>query len=461
MESDIIKKTAEAPARVLDNTVRESKTIIRSVENRKELKKIRRFWHILGPGLTTGASDDDPAGIATYSQAGAKFGYNLLYISFITFPIMSIVQEMCARIGLVTKKGLAGNIKQYFPLPILYVSTALLFIANIFNIGANLGAMASSAQLLLPNISFPALVVIFTVLTLALQISFRYEKYSQILKWLSLVLLAYIVSAFLVDNIDWNFVLYKVFHPTFTPDKDHILMICAIFGTTVSPYLFFWQTAQEVEDKFANNKDEIKYEVNNKHLREMRYDVWFGMLFSNAVMFFIITTCSATLNLNNIMDINTAAQAAQALEPLAGKNSSLLFNIGILGTGLLSIPVLAGSASYAISESLGWSVGMGKKIRQAYAFYGIIIFSLILGLIINFLGLDPIKALIYSAIINGIISPLILIQILILANNDKVMGTFKNSKIYSVFGWIATSIMILVGIITIINLFMKYKLLYY
>lgn len=453
MAEDYIKKTAEAPARVLDDTVKESKAIVRSVQQQKSIKGLRRFWHILGPGLTTGASDDDPAGIATYSQAGAKFGYNFLYISFITFPLMAVVQEMCARIGLVTKKGLAANIKKHFPLPVLYISSALLFIANIFNIGANLGAMASSAQLIFPKISFPALVTVFTIITLILQTSFRYERYSQILKWLSLILLAYIASAFLVDTINWQFVFYKITHPIFTLDKDHILMLCAIFGTTVSPYLFFWQTSQEVEDKYNHNENR-NWQISKKHIRDMRYDVWFGMLLSNVVMFFIITTCSATLHLQGITQMETAAQAAKALEPLAGENASLMFALGIIGTGLLAIPVLAGSASYAIAESLGWDEGVGKKMKQAYAFYGIIIFSLVLGLIINFTGLDPIKALIYSAIINGIVAPIVLIQILTLSNSEKVMGKFKNSKIYTAVGTLATAIMVAVGIITILYIFL-------
>lgn len=449
MAEDYIKKTAEAPARALDGTVERSKTLVKSVQKNKQVKRIRRFWHILGPGLTTGASDDDPAGIATYSQAGAKFGYNFVYISFISFPLMSVVQEMCARIGLVTKKGLAANIKKHFPLPVLYVTSALLFIANIFNIGANLGAMASSTQLLLPKMGFGTLITIFTLLTLILQTSFRYEKYSQILKWLSMVLLAYIASAFMVDNINWSFIFYKITHPILALDKEQILMLCAIFGTTISPYLFFWQTSQEIEDKNNQNKN-LDWQVNKKQIKDMRYDVWLGMLLSNAVMFFIIVTSAATLNLQGITQIQTTAQAAQALEPLAGKNASLLFTLGVIGTGLLSIPILAGSASYAISESLGWSQGIGKKIRQAYAFYGIIIFSLILGVIINFVGLDPIKALIYSAIINGIISPIILIQILILANSEKVMGKFKNSKLYAIIGFIAAAIMVAVGGITIL-----------
>ena len=454
MGNDFVKKTAEAPAKVLDGAIEGSKTAYKSVNNQKQVRQAKRFWHILGPGLTTGASDDDPAGIATYSQAGARFGYNFLYIGFITFPLMSVVQEMSARIGLVTKIGLAANIKKHFPAPVLYASTIFLFIANVLNIGANLGAMASSAQLLVPNVNFPALVVVFTILTLLLQVSFRYEKYSQILKWLSLILLSYVVSAFLVDDINWRFVFYKVLHPGFSFDKEQLLMLCAIFGTTISPYLFFWQTSQEVEEKYTANKITKNFQVNKKSIKDMRYDVWFGMLLSNAVMFFIIATCAATLNLKGISEINSAAAAAQALEPLAGSNASLLFTIGVIGTGLLSIPVLAGSVSYAISESLGWSGGMGKSIKHAYAFYGIIIFSLILGLIVNFFGLDPIKALIYSAVINGLISPIILIQILILSNSEKVMGKYKNSKAYTIIGWIAATIMLLVGGITVMYWFL-------
>lgn len=449
MEKDLIKRTAEAPARFLDTTLDGSKTVLKSIKKQKQIRSMRRFWHILGPGLTTGASDDDPAGIATYSQAGAKFGYNFLFLGLITFPLMSVIQEMCARIGLVTQKGLAANIKKHFPLPFIYVSTVLLFVANVFNIGANLGAMASSARLILPSINFTALVVIFTILTLFLQISFRYEKYSQILKWLSLVLLAYVGSAFMIDDINWHFVFYKVFHPELSLEKDQILLLCAIFGTTISPYLFFWQTSQEIEEKYTNRTSNQILKVNNRHIKNMRYDVWLGMLFSNAVMFFIITTCAATLNPHGISEITSAAQAAQALEPLAGRNATLLFALGIIGTGLLSIPILAGSASYAIAESFGWRQGLGKRIKQAYAFYGVIILSLIFGLIINFLGFDPIRALIYSAIINGIVSPIILIQILLLSNNEKVMGKYKNSKLITSVGWLAVAIMITVGIITL------------
>lgn len=450
VKDDFVKQAAEAPARVLDATVSGSKNAFKVANNHNQTKRIRRFWHILGPGLTTGASDDDPAGIATYSQAGARFGYNFLFVSLITFPLMSVVQEMCARIGLVTKKGLAANIKEHFPLPILYISAGLLFCANIFNIGANLGAMASSTQLIFPQISFPALVVIFTIITLVLQVSFRFEKYSQILKWLSLVLLAYIISAFLVDDIEWKVVFYKMLHPGFTFEEDQMLLLCAIFGTTISPYLFFWQTTQEVEEKYPSAPQKTAFHVNRKTIHEMRIDVWMGMLFSSIVMFFIITTCAATLNLGGLSEIDTSYQAAKALEPLAGKNASLLFSLGIIGTGLLSIPILAGSASYAISESLGWKKGLGKQLKHAYAFYGIIIFSLIFGLVINFLGLDPIKALIYSAIINGLISPLFLIQILILSSNQKVMGKFKNSQLGNIIGWIAAVIMVAACALTIL-----------
>jgi NRAMP (natural resistance-associated macrophage protein)-like metal ion transporter len=416
-------------------------------------KKIKRFWKILGPGLTTGAADDDPSGIATYSQTGAKYGFGLLWLSLFTFPLMAVVQEMCARIGLVTGQGLAANIKKHYSKKVLYFCAALLLFSNTFNIGADLGAMAKGTQLLAPHFGFAWLVITFAIVSLLLQILIPYKKYAKYLKYLTFVLLAYIFSALVVD-INWSEVWGHTFIPAMSFSKDSIILICAVLGTTISPYLFFWQTSQEVEEYNLTPQEVegISTDVNvQRDIKNMRVDVWSGMFFSNLVMFFIIIACGATLFKNGITNITTAADAALALRPFAGNFTYILFAIGIIGTGLLAIPVLAGSASYAVSESFGWKEGLYRKWHEGHAFYSVMILAVGLGILLNFIGLDPIKALIYSAVLNGIIAPIIIFIILHLSSSEKIMGSFKNKPWTKSIGWIAFVLMALVGVAAIVS----------
>ena len=466
MSKDIIEKIAEAPANALDKTVTKTEKMANNLHGKETLAKSRvkfektkqktkDYWHNLGPGLTTGASDDDPSGIATYSQTGAKYGFQLLWLSLVTFPMMSTVQEMCARIGLVTGRGLAGNIGLHFSKKVLYICALLLFSANAVNIGANLGAMAEAVRILQPKFSFEFLVILFAVFSLVMQIYTPYAKYAKYLKWLALILFTYIFAAFMAD-IDWGVALKAALTPTIIFEKEQLILICAILGTTISPYLFFWQTSQEVEEQILEGKTNIASRQGATHedIKKMRADVWTGMLLSNVVMFFIIAACGAVLYGQGITDINTAADAAQALEPFAGEASKMLFAIGIIGTGLLSIPVLAGSSSYAVSESLKWKKsGLNKTLKQAHAFYGIIIISVLVGLVINFLGIDPIDALIYSAVFNGLVAPVILALIVLISSNKKVMGEWTNKTSTTYIGWGVTAIMTLAGIVAIYSLF--------
>ncbi len=420
---------------------------VKQVGATKTVKKTREYWNILGPGLTTGASDDDPSGIATYSQTGAQYGFQLLWLSIITFPLMAVVQEMCARIGMVTGRGLAGVIRTHFSKKVLYACTLLLFAANAFNIGADLGAMAKGAQLLRPSLNFPALVIGFTLLSVGLQIFTPYARYAKYLKWLALVLLAYIASA-LLAHLNWGDVLKHATIPSITWSKDQILLICAILGTTISPYLFFWQTSQEVEQEIMDGKTSITSRQNDVHkadVHNMRIDVWSGMLLSNLVMFFIIAASGALLFTHGITKITTAAQAAEALRPFAGNATYLLFAVGIIGTGLLAIPVLAGASSYAFAESFKLNEGLYRKFKQAHAFYGVIILSMLIGLGLNFIGLDPIKALIYSAVFNGVVAPVVLVLIVIISSNKKIMGPWVNKPSTTIIGWAVTGLMILAG----------------
>ncbi len=451
----IVERAIEAPAVALDRGIEGGQKIARNIplNNQQPIKKAKNFWYLLGPGLTTGASDDDPSGIATYSQTGAQYGFSLLSLAIFTFPLMAIVQEMCARIGLVTGRGLAANIKVHFGKKVLYASTLLLFIANTFNIGADIGAMANAVQLIKPHVPFSLLVVAFALLILALQIFTPYVKYARYLKWLALVLFAYILSAILAHP-DWNTVAKNALIPHLSLNKSTILIICAILGTTITPYLFFWQTSQEIEEEIAAGQTTIKLRQGSskEDIKKMRIDVWSGMFLSNVVMFFIIAACASVLFTRGITNINTAAQAAQALRPFAGNATYWLFAIGILGMGLLAIPVMAGSSAYAISESMGRRQGLNNKLKQGYLFYGVIIISMLVGLGLNFIGLNPIKALIYAAVINGMVAPVIITLIIIIAKNKKVMGEWKNSTIATSFGWLLTFLMAIAGLATIYSI---------
>lgn len=452
----IFEKVAAAPAMVLDKTINTSKQISDSIANQVHIKKANEYWRTLGPGLTTGAADDDPSGIATYTQTGAVYGFQLLWLAGFTFPLMAIVQEMCARIGLVTGRGLAANIRRHYPRWVLYICTALLFIANTTNLGADLGAMAKATQLIAPNMQFPFLVLAFTLVSLALQIFTPYERYAKYLKWLALVLVSYIFSALSVQ-LDLGKLLFHSLIPSITFSKEQILIICGVLGTTISPYLFFWQTSQEVEEQILEGKTTLlqRQGSTEKEIGKMRTDVWSGMLLSNLVMFFIIAAAAATLNASGITNIKTAEDAALALKPIAGENAYLLFTLGIIGTGMLAVPILAGSASYALAESFHWKTGLYRKLKEANAFYGIIILSTLIGLGINFLKLDTIQVLIYSAVLNGLVAPIILVLIVQMSSNKKIMGDRTNHRFVTIIGWGVTAAMTLVGIAAIASLYLS------
>ena len=445
---DLIKRTSDEA----ETTHKES---LLQEGNLPEMRKqAGEYIKKIGPGIITGAADDDPAGIATYSQAGAQYGTGLLWLAAWIYPFMATIQEMCARIALVTGRGLASNIKQTFSRKILYVCTILLFFANTLNIGADLGAMAKSIQLIIPKSSFIFLVIFTGIAGLFLEVLVPYRKYAKYLKWLVLAVFSYIFTG-LIINMDWSILLHDGLIPQITFSKTQILLITGILGTTISPYLFFWQTSQEIEEEISEGKTTIisRKGTNIAEVKKMRIDIWAGMFLSNLVMFFIIAVCSSTLFANGITNIETAADAAQALAPLAGSFASLLFAIGIIGTGLLAIPILAGSTAYAISESFGWKEGLYRKFKTAHAFYGVIVVSIIIGILLNFIGINPIKALIYSAIANGIVAPVILVFIVKISGSKKIMGDFKNSFIKNIIGWIATVFMGITAIAAIVSLF--------
>ncbi len=449
-----ITKGAELPAAMLDRTVSGAMLMKAALPENKVLKKTEDYWHMLGPGLTTGASDDDPSGVLTYSQTGAKYGFNLLWLAPVTFPLMAVIQEMCARIGLVSGRGLAGNIRVHFSKRVLYICTTLLFIANTLNIGADLGAMAKAVQLFSPRLNFAGLVIGFTVISLGLQVFTPYVRYARYLKWLALVLFSYVFST-LLAHLDWGNVLRHALVPQLTFSKDQLLLICAILGTTISPYLFFWQTSQEVEEQILLGKTTLHQRrtvTSKQEIKGMRMDVWTGMFLSNLVMFFIIAACGALLFQHGITEITSASQAAEALRPFAGDGTYFLFAIGIIGTGMLAIPVLAGSSSYAIAESLSWREGLYRKLNQAYAFYGMIIISMIVGLAINFIGIDPIQALIYSAVANGLVAPPILLLIVLMSSNRKIMGRWTNKPFITFIGWFVVLLMSASGLAAIYSL---------
>lgn len=423
-------------------------------EIEKDITKGKEYIKKLGPGLVTGAADDDPAGIATYSQAGASFGTGLIWLSIWTLPLKIIIQEMCSRIALVTGNGLASNIKHHYPKKILYIITILLLSANIINIGANMGVMAKTIQLTFPNIPFSISIITIAFISSILPIIISYKKYSRYLKWLVITLFSYIITG-LIIKMDWKILLHNSLIPQISFSKNYIFLITAIIGATLSPYLFFWQTSQEVEEEVEQGKTTVHLRRGtNKHeIKKMRNDVWGGMVLSNVVMFFIIAVSANTLFINGITNIETVSDAVMALNPLAGPWAGLLFSIGIIGTGFLAIPVLAGSTSYAISESFGWKEGLYRKMKEAKAFYITIIFSILIGVIINFTGIHYIKALIYSAIINGIVSPIIIYFIVRISSNQKIMGYHKNSSLRTKLGWLIFSLISISALATVFLIF--------
>lgn len=399
--------------------------------------KIKGFIRILGPGLITGASDDDPSGVATYSQAGAGFGLTTLWTALLTFPLMAAVQEMCARIGTVTSTGLTGTLKTHYPKWVLYLMLFFSVPAVILNIGADIQGMGAVAHLIIPQMPVFAFSIVFTAILLFVIIRYPYQKIAAIMKWLCLILLLYMIVPFL-SKADWAAVLKHTVIPEIHFNKDFIEIIVAILGTTISPYLFFWQATMSSEDINQNVRTII---VNKNLLSKVSTDVYFGMGASNLVMYFIILTTGVVLHQAHITHIDTVEQAAKALEPLAGKTAYLLFAVGIIGTGLLAVPVLAGSISYMIGETFDWKVGLQKKFGRAKAFYGIIIISLLIGLSLDFVGISPIQALIYTAVLYGITSPVMIVMVMHIGNNKKVMGEFVNGKWSNILGVITLILM--------------------
>lgn len=406
------------------------------------LNIFKKFWKNLGPGLVTGSSDDDPSGIATYSQAGAQFGLGTLWAALLTFPMMAAVQEMCGRIGLVTQRGLTGTLKEHYSKPVLYVVVLLSFPAIVLNIGANIAGMGAVGNLLFPSIDANFFSVSFTMILLVLIIYLPYEKIASVLKYLCLVLLFYIIVPFLYKQ-DFKAIAKSTFLPNIQLSKEYLAILVAILGTTISPYLFFWQATMSIED-LRHRKQKLV--VNKKVIAAMKQDIDIGMLFSNIVMYFIILTTGTVLFNAGIHQIETVEDAAKALKPLAGNAAYILFALGILGTGFLAIPVLSGALSYMITEIFNWENGLDKKFHEAKAFYSIITLSLILGLAINYLGISPINALIYAAILYGITAPVLIAVILHISNNKKIMGRYTNGLWSNIFGTLAFILMSLAAI---------------
>jgi len=405
----------------------------------------KSLWARLGPGLITGAADDDPSGIATYSQVGAKFGYGVLWTAFFTFPLMVGIQTVSARIGRVTGHGLAANIRQHYPAWLLHGIVALLLVANTINIAADIGAMGAALTLLIGG-SAHWYAIAFGITSLLLQIFIPFPRYAPILKALTLALLAYVATVFVV-RVPWGEVFYQTLVPSFSLKPEYIVAIVAVFGTTISPYLFFWQASQEVEEQRAATGEEpliAAPEQARAQLRRIKIDTYIGMGFSNIVAFFIMLTAAVTLHLHGVTDIETSAQAAQALRPLAGDFAFMLFSVGIIGTGLLAVPVLAGSAAYAVAESFQWSMGLGLKLLQASGFYAIVSIATILGVALNFTPIDPIKALFWSSVINGVVAVPIMVVMMLMAMRSDIMGPFVITRRLKILGWLATAIMAIV-----------------
>jgi len=413
-------------------------------------RRFSRFLRILGPGLITGAADDDPSGIATYSQAGASFGYSLLWVFPLVYPLLLSVQSTCAKIGAVTGKGLAAVLKENYNAKLLYFAVALVVVANTINIGTDLGAMAEAAKLIIPA-PFILLAVIFTIIVLWLEIAIGYKTYARILKWLAVVLFAYPAVAIIVRQ-PWGEVIKSTFVPQVKIHFDSFYMILAMLGTTISPYLFFWDTSEVVEDEIVQHrlsKNQTSPRISKRFMRNLKLDNLIGMSLSNLGAWFIVITCASVLFTSGIRDIASAADAAKALEPLvkdfphAGLLAKSIFSLGIIGLGLLAVPVLAGSSSYAISELFNWREGLHLKFKKAYGFYGVIVLATLIGLMINFLGINPMKALVFTAVFNGIAAVPLLWLITRIGRNSNIMGEFKNSKLSSFFMYVTFIAMVI------------------
>jgi NRAMP (natural resistance-associated macrophage protein)-like metal ion transporter len=408
-------------------------------------KRTQNFLERLGPGLITGAADDDPSGIATYSQAGAQFGLGMLWSVFLTTPLMVGIQVVSARIGRVTGQGIARNIRDHYARPLLWFIVSILLIANTINIAADLGAMGEALQLVIPGGPTHGHALFFGVLAVLMQLFIPYRYLAPILKWLTLSLFAYVAVLLAVD-IPWAKLIAATLIPPLELTRDYLMLLVAVLGTTISPYLFFWQASQEVEEQRATDGDEPLRESSKgarEHLRRIKIDTWLGMIFSNAIAFTIMLTTAVMLHDAGITDIESSTQAAQALRPIAGDFAFTLFAAGIIGTGLLAIPVLAGSAAYAVSEAMKWPIGLGREPLEAKGFYSIITLATLIGAGIDFTDIDPIRALIWSAMLNGVIAVPIMALMMRMAVREDIMGPFVITKRLQRLGWVATTLMAL------------------
>ncbi len=404
-----------------------------------------RLFRVLGPGLITGASDDDPSGIASYSQAGAQFGYALSWTMLFSFPLMTAVQMISARIGRTTGQGIAGVLRERYPPALLMAVVSLLLVANVINLGADLGAMADALALLMPAPSW-LYVLLFAAICISLQLFLQYTNYVAVLKWLTISLLSYVFSAAVV-GVDWAEVARNLVWPHLVWRADYLTTLVAVFGTTISPYLFFWQAAEEVEDlrAYPHRTDLLHAPGQGKAaLARIEIDTIAGMGLSNLIALAIILTTAATLHAHGITDIQTSSQAVIALRPIAGRFAALVFTLGIIGTGLLSVPVLAGSAAYAIGEARQWPTGLGRRPKEAQAFYATLVLATLVGMIINFTPIDPIKALYWSAVINGVVSVPVMLVMMLIASRADVMGPFAIRGWLRGLGWLATAVMAVV-----------------
>ena len=407
----------------------------------------RSIFDVLGPGLVTGAADDDPSGIGTYSQVGAQFGYGLAWTMFFGFPLLASIQAICAQIGATTGRGIAQNLRRHYPRGVLQAVVVLLLVANVINLGADLGAMAASLHLLLPG---PLLlyVSLFGLISVGLEVFVSYNRYVSVLKWTTLSLFAYVAVVF-VAGVPLREAVRDTLVPTFIFDKDHTMALVAIFGTTISPYLFFWQAGQEVEEQHRRHVKPLYVSPRKAgpELKRIRTDTLIGMAFSHMTALFIIVATAATLHAHGIDQVASADQAAQALRPIAGDLAFALFALGIIGTGLLAVPVLAGSAAYAVSETFGWTEGLDRRPREAKAFYGVIAAATIAGVALNMLAIDPMKALYWAAVVNGLLAPPLMVITMLIARNPKVMGHLVISRRLAFGGWVSTAVMTAVAVL--------------
>lgn len=408
---------------------------------RGDTAKRRSLGSVLGPGLVTGAADDDPSGIGTYSQVGAQFGFSLSWTMLFGYPLLFAIQAICAQIGATTGRGIAANLKRHYPPAVLRGVVVLLIVANVINLGADLGAMAAALSLLIPG---PVLLytTLFGVVCVVLEVWLSYDRYSSILKWTTLSLFAYVAVVFVVD-VPLDAALRGIIVPTFTLDREHTMALVAVFGTTISPYLFFWQAGQEVEEQKRRHTKPlcISHRRAAGELARIRTDTLVGMGFSHLTALFVIVATAATLHANGITEIESAAQAADALRPIAGDLAFALFAVGIIGTGLLAVPVLAGAVAYAVSENFGWTEGLDRKPREAKAFYATIAVAVMAGIAMNFLAIDPMKALYWAAVVNGLLAPPLMVVTMLIARNRKVMGKYVISRRLAFGGWLSTAVM--------------------